>query len=58
MVVPNRRGRHPVVVIAHGYGDPARYTTGSMLEREQTMLAENGFVAFQIDYRNYAGSTR
>jgi len=58
MVVPNRSGRHPVVVIAHGYGDPARYTTGSMLEREQAMLAENGFVAFQIDYRNYAGSTR
>lgn len=58
MVVPNRSGRHPVVVIAHGYGDPARYTTGSMLEREQAMLAENGLVAFQIDYRNYAGSTR
>lgn len=58
MVVPNRAGRHPVVVIAHGYGDPARYTTGSMLEREQAMLAENGLVAFQIDYRNYAGSTR
>ena len=58
MVAPNRPGRHPVVLIAHGYGDPARYTTGSMLEREQAMLAENGFVAFQIDYRNYAGSTR
>jgi dipeptidyl aminopeptidase/acylaminoacyl peptidase len=58
MVVPNRPGRHPVVVVAHGYGAPARYTTGSMLEREQAILAENGFVAFQIDYRNYAGSTR
>ena len=29
-----------------------------MLEREQADLAENGFVAFQIDYRNYARSTR
>ena len=58
MVVPNRPGRHPVVVIAHGYGDPARYTTGSMLEREQAYLAQSGFVAFQIDYRNYARSTR
>jgi dipeptidyl aminopeptidase/acylaminoacyl peptidase len=56
--VPNRAGRHPVVVIAHGYADPARYTSGSMLEREQAALAENGFVAFQIDYRNYARSTR
>jgi dipeptidyl aminopeptidase/acylaminoacyl peptidase len=58
MNVPNRPGPHPVVVIAHGYGNPARYTTGSMLEREQAYLAEYGFVAFQIDYRNYAGSTR
>ena len=58
MVVPNRPGRHPVVVIAHGYGDPARYTTGSMLEREQAYLAQSGFLAFQIDYRNYARSTR
>ena len=58
MTVPNRPGRHPVVVIAHGYGSPARYTTGSMLEREQAYLAESGFVAFQIDYRNYAGSTQ
>ncbi|CAN5537347.1 alpha/beta fold hydrolase [soil metagenome] len=58
MNVPNRSGRHPVVVIAHGYRDPARYTSGSMLEREQAALAENGFVAFQIDYRNYARSTR
>lgn len=58
MNVPNRPGRHAVVVIAHGYGDPARYTTGSMLEREQAYLAESGFVAFQIDYRNYARSTR
>jgi dipeptidyl aminopeptidase/acylaminoacyl peptidase len=58
MDVPNRPGRHPVVVIAHGYASPDHYTSGSMLEREQAYLAENGFVAFQVDYRNYAGSTR
>ncbi len=58
LVVPSRPGRHPVVVIAHGYADPARYTSGSMLEREQAALASNGFVALQIDYRNYAGSSR
>jgi dipeptidyl aminopeptidase/acylaminoacyl peptidase len=58
MNVPNRPGRHPVVVIAHGYAEPARYTNGSMLEREQAYLAESGFVAFQIDYRNHADSTR
>ena len=58
MNVPNRPGRHPLVVIAHGWADPATYTSGSMLEREQAVLAANGFVAFQIDYRNYARSTR
>jgi dipeptidyl aminopeptidase/acylaminoacyl peptidase len=58
MNVPSSPGRHPLVVIAHGYRNPARYTSGSMLEREQAVLAENGFVAFQIDYRNYASSTR
>ena len=42
MDVPSRPGRHPVVVIAHGYSDPARYTSGSMLEREQAYLAEHG----------------
>lgn len=58
MAVPKRPGPHPIVVIAHGYGDPARYTSGSMLKREQGYLAASGFVAFQVDYRNYARSTR
>jgi dipeptidyl aminopeptidase/acylaminoacyl peptidase len=55
---PTRPGRHPLVVLAHGWTDPARYTSGSMLERERSLLAENGFAALQIDYRNHAGSTR
>ena len=58
MNVPTPPGRHPLVVIAHGYGDPTLYTSGSMLEREQAYLAESGFVAFQVDYRNFARSTR
>ena len=58
MNVPTRPGRHPLVVMAHGYASPNRYTSGSMLEREQSVLAGNGFVALQIDYRNYAGSSR
>ena len=55
---PTRVGRHPLVVMAHGWTDPAAYTSGSMLERERSLLAENGFAALQIDYRNHAGSTR
>jgi dipeptidyl aminopeptidase/acylaminoacyl peptidase len=56
--VPTRAGRHPLVVLAHGWTDPADYTSGSMLERERSLLAENGFAALQIDYRNHAGSSR
>jgi dipeptidyl aminopeptidase/acylaminoacyl peptidase len=58
MNVPSASGRHPVVVLAHGYADPARYTSGSMLTREQAALAQSGFVTLAIDYRNFAGSSR
>ena len=57
MNVPTRPGRHPLVVMAHGWRNPRLYTSGAMLEREQAVLAESGFVAFQIDYRNYAESS-
>ena len=56
--VPSGAGPHPVVVIAHGWTPPEAYRTGSMLEREQAYLAGHGFAAFQVDYRNHAGSTR
>jgi dipeptidyl aminopeptidase/acylaminoacyl peptidase len=58
MNVPRTPGRHPVVVVAHGYADPARYTSGSMLVREQAALAQSGFVSLAVDYRNFAGSSR
>ena len=59
LVVPNRPGRHPVVVIAHGYNAPARYTAGSMLRaRAGLPRPRAGSSRFQIDYRNYARSTR
>lgn len=58
MNVPSGAGRHPVVVLAHGYADPTRYTSGSMLVREQVALVRSGFVSLAIDYRNYAGSSR
>jgi dipeptidyl aminopeptidase/acylaminoacyl peptidase len=58
MDVPTRAGRAPLVVLAHGWTDPRRYRSGAMLTRERELLAEHGFVALQIDYRNHAGSTR
>ncbi len=57
MNVPTRPGRHPLVVVAHGWRNPLLYTSGTMLDRELAALAESGFVAFQPDYRNYATST-
>ncbi len=58
MDVPTSPGPHPVVVIAHGWVPPSSYRTGDTLVHEQAYLAEHGLVAFQIDYRNYGGSTR
>lgn len=54
--VPRGTGPFPVVVLAHGYIDPAIYTTGRGFKREQDWLARNGFIAFHVDYRNHAGS--
>ena len=55
--VPTRPGRHPVVVMAHGWWPPSGYTTGSMLGRESELLAARGYVTFRPDYRNYGGSS-
>lgn len=58
MNVPNRPGRHPVVVLAHGFASPTAYTNGSGLVREQAYLAASGFVVLHTDYRNHGGSDR
>jgi dipeptidyl aminopeptidase/acylaminoacyl peptidase len=56
MNIPQGKGPFPVVVMAHGYIDPAVYRTGQGLAREQDYLARRGFVAFHTDYRNHATS--
>jgi len=56
MSVPNRPGKHPVLILAHGYRTPADYAADSGLLREQAFLANSGFVVLHTDYRNYAGS--
>lgn len=56
MNVPAGKGPFPVVVLLHGYIDPAIYVTGQGYRREQDALARNGYVAFHVDYRNHAGS--
>lgn len=54
--VPRGAGPFPAVVLAHGYIDPEVYVRGQGMTRERGYLAERGFVAFHVDYRNHAES--
>ncbi|MCR6032298.1 alpha/beta fold hydrolase [Nocardioides sp. zg-579] len=56
LLVPRGRGPFPAVVLNHGYIDPAIYTLGRGLSREQEWLAAAGFVVLHTDYRGHAGS--
>ncbi|HEU4512403.1 MAG TPA: alpha/beta fold hydrolase [Nocardioidaceae bacterium] len=58
MLLPHGRGPFPVLVLAHGYIDPAIYVTGQGLRREQDWLARDGFAVLHVDYRNHAASDR
>ena len=55
--VPTGRGPFPAVVLAHGYIDPAYYVRGQGMTRERGVLAQRGFVALHVDYRNHAESS-
>ncbi|MER6348119.1 alpha/beta fold hydrolase [Streptomyces sp. NPDC001532] len=54
--IPEGDGPFPALVLAHGYIDPAVYTTGRGLTREQDLLARNGYAVLHTDYRNHARS--
>ncbi|GAA4008135.1 alpha/beta fold hydrolase [Streptomyces sp. NBC_01352] len=58
MNIPTGKGPFPALVLAHGYIDPAVYTTGRGLAREQDLLARNGYVVLHTDYRNHARSDK
>jgi len=49
-------GPFPVLLLNHGYIDPAVYTNGRGLKREQDYLARRGYVVLHSDYRNHAAS--
>ena len=53
---PISAGRHPGVVLVHGFVDPASYATGGELQREQDYLARAGYVVLYTDLRGLAGS--
>lgn len=58
MNVPKGDGPFPVLILNHGYIDPAVYTNGRGLRREQDYLARRGYVVIHPDYRNHANSTK
>ncbi len=54
--LPTGRGPFPAVVLAHGYIDPAIYERGQGMTRERGYLADEGYVALHVDFRNHAQS--
>jgi dipeptidyl aminopeptidase/acylaminoacyl peptidase len=54
--VPRGKGPFPVLVLGHGYIDPAVYVNGQGLLREQDYLARRGYAVLHTDYRGYAAS--
>ncbi len=58
MNVPHGDGPFPVLILNHGYIDPAVYTNGRGLKREQDYFARNGYIVIHPDYRNHAQSDK
>ena len=56
MNIPKGDGPFPTLVLGHGYIDPAIYTSGRGLKREQDYLANQGYIVLHTDYRNHAAS--
>jgi len=56
--IPKGTGPFPILILNHGYIDPAIYTNGRGLKREQDYLARRGYAVFHSDYRNHAESDK
>jgi len=54
---PKARKIYPVIILNHGYYDPAEYTSGRGTEREAIYLARHGYLTIAPDYRNHGGSS-
>lgn len=56
LALPKAEGAHRLIILNHGYIDPAIYTNGRGLRREQDALARAGFAVLHTDYRKHAQS--
>ncbi|MFA6973292.1 MAG: alpha/beta fold hydrolase [Parcubacteria group bacterium] len=54
--VPVGAGPFPVLLLNHGFIEPAFYKNGQGLKREQDYFARRGYAVLHSDYRNYAAS--
>ncbi len=54
--LPDTTPPFPVILLNHGYYNPASYTPGTGTQREADYLAARGYVTIASDYRGYAGS--
>lgn len=58
LLIPKGDGPFPLLILNHGYIDPAIYTRGRGLRREQDYLARAGYAVLHTDYRGHAGSDK
>lgn len=58
MNIPSWEWPYPLVILNHGYIDPAVYTVWRGLKREQDYLARNGYAVLHTDYRNHGLSDK
>lgn len=58
LLIPKGEGPFPLVIFNHGYIDPAIYTRGRGLKREQDYVARRGFAVLHTDYRGHAGGDK
>lgn len=56
MNVPPGEGPFPVVIVNHGYIDPAVYSTLTYTTRYADAFARNGYIAIHPNFRNYPPS--
>ncbi len=56
--LPKGAGPFPLLILNHGYIDPAIYTNGRGLKREQDYLTRRGYAVLHTDYRNHAESDK
>jgi uncharacterized protein len=58
MNVPAGEGPFPVIVLAHGYYDPASYVPGDGTQPFADAFARQGYLTLAPDYRIYGGSDK